>query len=219
MEFLTQLIDFVLHVDRYIAQFVQLYDYWIYGLLFLIIFLEVGVILTPFLPGDSLLFVVGGLCAVGSLNWILISLILSVAAILGGHFNYWTGSQIGAKLLAMESRIFGQEQFKKTQDFFKIYGPSSIVIARFVPFIRTFAPFVAGMGEMQVRKFTAFNLIGALVWVFGVIGIGYGLGNVPWVKAHIEFFIWGFVLVPSTAALWGSYRTQKKTPTQSLESH
>ena len=210
MEYAAHLIDFVLHVDRYIEDFVKLYDYWIYLLLFLIIFCEAGVVLTPLLPGDSLLFVVGGLCAVGLIDWALCCFLFSIAAIIGGQFNYWMGSKIGKKMLSSNSKWFGERELKKTQDFYNTYGPSALVIARFVPFIRTFAPFVAGMGQMTFINFTIYNVLGALIWVFGVIGVGYALGNVPWVKDHIEFFIWGLLLVPSLIAVVGSYKLKSK---------
>ena len=209
MEYVAHLIDFVLHVDKYIEEFVRIYDHWVYVLLFTIIFLEAGVVITPFLPGDSLLFVVGAICGVGLLDWSLCCFSLSIAAIVGGQFNYWVGSKVGVKLLSSHSRWFGEREFHNTQDFYKTYGSSAIVIARFVPFIRTFAPFVAGMGQMTFLNFTGFNVLGALIWVFGVVGAGYELGNIPWIKGHIEFFIWGLVLVPSLLAVWGSYKVKK----------
>ncbi len=210
MEYAAQLIDFVLHVDRYLEEFVKYYDSWIYLLLFVIVFLEAGVVLTPFLPGDSLLFVVGGICAVGLMDWTLCCVLLSAAGAVGGQFNYWMGSKLGHTLMKSHSRWFGEREFQKTQDFYKTYGPSAIVIARFVPFIRTFAPFVAGMGQMTFYSFSLFNIIGALIWVFGIVSAGYALGNVPWVKGHIEFFIWGLVLVPSLIAIWGSYKVKAR---------
>jgi membrane-associated protein len=212
MEYFAQIIDFVLHVDRYIEEFVRLYDHWVYAILFLIVFLEAGVVITPFLPGDSLLFVVGGVCGLGLLDWTLCCVLLSIAALIGGQFNYWVGSKVGSQLLGHHSRWFGEKEFHKTQDFYKTYGPSAIVIARFVPFIRTFAPFVAGMGQMTFTNFTIFNAVGALIWVFGVVGAGFELGNIPWIKGHIEFFIWGLVLGPALVAIWGSYKVQKSQP-------
>jgi len=214
MEYLAQLIDFVLHVDNYFEQFVRIFDQWVYALLFLIIFFEAGVVITPFLPGDSLLFVVGGICGVGLLDWTLCCILLSVSALLGGQFNYWVGSKVGAKLLVSQSRWFGEKEFHSTQEFYKTYGPSAIVIARFIPFIRTFAPFVAGMGQMTLINFSIFHVLGALIWVFGVVGAGYELGNIPWIRAHIEFFIWGLVLIPSLGALWGSYKVRKESSNQ-----
>ena len=209
MEYLAHLIDFVLHVDKYIEEFVRIYDQWVYALLVLVVFLEAGVVITPFLPGDSLLFVVGGICGVGLLDWTLCCLLLSLSAILGGQFNYWVGSKVGSRLLEQHSRWFGEKEFNKTQDFYRTYGSSAIVIARFVPFIRTFAPFVAGMGQMTFKSFTVFNVLGGLLWVCGVVGAGYELGNIPWIKAHIEYFIWGLVLVPSVIAIWSSYKVRK----------
>lgn len=215
MEYLAYLIDFVLHVDKYIEQFVRVYDTWVYALLFLIIFLEAGVVITPFLPGDSLLFVVGGICGVGLLDWTLCCTLLSISALMGGQFNYWVGSKVGAKLLEKHSRWFTEKEFHSTQAFYKTYGASAIVIARFVPFIRTFAPFVAGMGQMTLANFSFFNVLGALIWVFGVLGAGYELGNIPWIKAHIEFFIWGLVLLPSVVAVWGSYKVKASNASSS----
>ena len=212
MEYVAHLIDFVLHVDKYIEEFVRIYDQWVYALLVLIVFLEAGVVITPFLPGDSLLFVVGGICGVGLLDWTLCCFLLSLSAILGGQFNYWVGSKVGSRLLEQHSRWFGEKEFNKTQDFYRTYGSSAIVIARFVPFIRTFAPFVAGMGQMTFKSFTVFNVLGGLLWVCGVVGAGYELGNIPWIKAHIEYFIWGLVLVPSVIAIWSSYKVRKANP-------
>lgn len=212
MEYLAHLIDFVLHVDKYIEEFVRVYDQGVYALLVVIVFLEAGVVVTPFLPGDSLLFVVGGICGVGLLDWTLCCTLLSLSAVLGGQFNYWVGSKVGARLLSTHSRWFGEKEFHKTQDFYRTYGSSAIVIARFVPFIRTFAPFVAGMGQMTLMNFTVFNILGGLLWVCGVVGAGYELGNIPWIKAHIEYFIWGLVLVPSLIAIWSSYKVKNAKP-------
>lgn len=185
-----ELIDFILHIDEHLAQFIRDYGTWIYAILFLIIFVETGLVIMPFLPGDSLLFAAGMLAAQGTgLNvWIVIGLLL-IAAVAGDSLNYYIGKQFGNK--ALKVKIFGrnfvkQEHIDKTHEFYEKYGSKTIVIARFVPFVRTLAPFVAGVGRMNYTTFITYNIVGAILWVVGVTLIGYFLGNIPIVKENFS---------------------------------
>lgn len=198
MEFLAQFIDIVLHLDKHLALLVQQYGLWIYGILFFIIFAETGFVVTPFLPGDSLLFVAGALAALGEGGMdisILIS-VLAVAAILGNMLNYQIGRFFGPKVFQWEnSRFFNKAALLKTHAFYEEHGGKTLVISRFLPLFRTFAPFVAGIGAMSYAKFTLFNLIGALGWVVSLCLAGYWLGNMPWVKANLSVMIVGIIIV------------------------
>ncbi|MFV0305279.1 MAG: DedA family protein [Moheibacter sp.] len=185
-----ELIDFILHIDEHLAQFIRDYGTWIYAILFLIIFVETGLVIMPFLPGDSLLFAAGMLAAQGTgLNvWIVIGLLL-IAAVAGDSLNYYIGKQFGNK--ALKVKIFGrnfvkQEHIDKTHEFYEKYGSKTIVITRFVPFVRTLAPFVAGVGRMNYTTFITYNIVGAILWVVGVTLIGYFLGNIPIVKENFS---------------------------------
>jgi len=197
MEFLTQFIDIVLHLDKHLALLVQQYGLWIYGILFFIIFAETGFVVTPFLPGDSLLFVAGALAAIGEGGMEIATLIgvLSVAAILGNMVNYQIGRYLGPKVFHWEnSRFFNRDALVKTHAFYEKHGGKTLVISRFLPLFRTFAPFVAGIGAMSYAKFTLFNLIGALGWVISLCLAGYWLGNIPWVKMNLSLIIVGIVI-------------------------
>jgi membrane-associated protein len=171
MELVTFLIDFILHVDKHLEVFVQTYGAWVYALLFVIIFVETGLVVMPFLPGDSLLFVVGALCGAGLMDIRLAMGLLVVAAILGDQVNYSIGRYFGHKVFHWEdSRLFNRRAFDQAHQFYETYGGITIILARFMPFIRTFAPFVAGVAEMTRSKFTAYNVVGALIWVVGLTG-------------------------------------------------
>jgi membrane-associated protein len=202
MEFLAQFMDIVLHLDKHLAIMVQQYGLWIYGILFVIIFSETGFVVTPFLPGDSLLFVAGALAAIGEGGMDIVVLIgvLTVAAVLGNTVNYHIGRFLGPKVFHWEnSRFFNKGALLKTHLFYEKHGGKTLVISRFLPLFRTFAPFVAGIGAMSYLKFTLFNLIGALGWVVSLCLAGYWLGNLPWVKANLTLIIVGiiaFSLVP-----------------------
>ncbi len=207
MELVTFLIDFILHVDKYLEAFVTSYGAWVYALLCLIVFVEPGLVLMPFLPGDSLLFFVGALCGAGLLNFPLACTVLVAAAILGDQCNYSIGRYFGPKVFGWEnSRWFNRRAFDQAHDFYERYGGITIVLARFMPFIRTFAPFVAGVAAMGRGKFTAYNVGGAVLWVMGICTAGYFFGNLPWVKLHLDKIIWGLILVPGLIALWGAWR-------------
>lgn len=209
MEILTTLIDFILHVDVHLKQFVQLYGMWVYALLFVVVFTETGVVVMPFLPGDSLLFVVGTLAGVGLLSLPLAVAVLLVAAVLGDQTNYSIGRYFGPRVFAWEdSRFFNRRAFDRAHAFYEQYGGITIILARFMPFIRTFAPFVAGVAEMTRSRFTAYNVAGALLWVVGLTVAGYVFGQTAWVQANLSKIIWALVIVPSVIALIGAYRTR-----------
>lgn len=210
MDLLATLIDFILHVDVYLAQFVADYGVWVYALLFAIVFVETGVVVMPFLPGDSLLFVVGALCGAGLMNLPLAMALLVVAAILGDQVNYSIGRAIGPRVWAWpESRWFNRRAFEQAHGFYEKYGGVTIIIARFMPFIRTFAPFVAGVAAMGRGKFSAYNVAGALLWVVGITTAGYLFGNIPFVKQHLDKIIWALILVPGLIALVGGWRARR----------
>ncbi|MFO1251886.1 MAG: DedA family protein [Inhella sp.] len=211
MEILALLIDFILHVDRHIESFVASYGLWVYALLFAIVFVETGLVVMPFLPGDSLLFVVGALCGVGAMNLPLAIAVLLVAAILGDQCNYTIGRYFGPKVFKWEqSRFFNKKAFNAAHEFYERHGGITIVIARFMPFIRTFAPFVAGVAEMTRSKFTAFNVLGGAIWVVGLVLLGYAFGNIPLVKQHMEKVIWALIIIPGLIAIVGGWRAQRQ---------
>lgn len=210
MEIVTFLIDFILNVDQHLQAFVQNYGAWVYALLFLIIFTETGVVVMPFLPGDSLLFVVGALCGAGLMSLPLVVVLLVIAAILGDQTNYTIGRYFGPKVFQWEnSRLFNRNAFNQAHAFYEKYGGITIILARFMPFIRTFAPFVAGVAEMTRTKFTAFNVIGALIWVVGLTGAGYLFGNLPWVQENLSMIIWALILVPGLIAIYGGWKASR----------
>lgn len=192
MEFLNFLIDFVLHIDVHLAELIMVYGVWVYAILFVIIFCETGLVVTPFLPGDSLLFVAGALAAMpaNEINVHFIVLILIIAAILGDASNYVIGRFFGEKLFSNpHSRIFKQSYLEKTHNFYKKHGGKTIILARFVPVIRTFAPFVAGMGHMSYRNFALFNVLGGVVWVVLFSYAGYFFGGLDIVQENLELLI------------------------------
>ncbi len=211
MEIVHWLIDFILHVDKHIAAFVGAYGYWVYALLFAIVFVETGLVVMPFLPGDSLLFVVGALCGAGLMNLPLAMAVLITAAILGDQTNYTIGRYFGPKVFQWEdSRFFNKRAFNTAHEFYEKHGGITIIIARFMPFIRTFAPFVAGVAEMTRSKFTTYNVVGALIWVISLTVLGYLFGNLPFVQQHLSKFIWALIIVPGLIAIVGGWRAQRK---------
>ena len=215
MEFLKFVLDFVLHVDVHLATFVQAYGAWVYALLFAIIFIETGVVVMPFLPGDSLLFVVGAMAGVGLLSLPLVLALLIAAAILGNQSNYAIGRYFGPRVFQWESsRLFNKQAFDQAHAFYEKYGGVTIVLARFMPFLRTFAPFVAGVAQMTRSKFTFFDVTGGTLWVGGVTTAGYLFGNVPWVKANLDKIIWGAILIPGLLVMFGAWRARRKQPQQ-----
>ncbi len=196
-------IDMFLHLDKYLAAITATWGLWIYALLFLIIFIETGVVAMPFLPGDSLLFVAGAIAAVGNLSLPVLMALLSIAAISGDALNYSIGRWTGNKVFAWEnSRWFNKNAFDKTHAFYEKHGPITIVVGRFLPFIRTFTPFVAGVAKMTYPRFAFYNVIGGLMWVCGLTGIGFLVGNHPWVKANFSIVALALIIVPSLPAIW-----------------
>jgi membrane-associated protein len=211
MDIIAFLLDFILHVDVHLATFVQTYGAWVYALLFLIIFVETGVVVMPFLPGDSLLFVVGALCGAGLMSLPLSIGLLIAAAILGNQSNYTIGRHFGPRVFQWEnSRFFNKKAFEQAHAFYEKYGGVTIIAARFMPFLRTFAPFVAGVAQMTRRKFTFFDITGAVLWVGGVTLAGYLFGNIPWVKEHLDKIIWGAILLPGVLVIFGALKARRK---------
>ena len=210
MEIIAYLFDFILHVDKHLSAFVAQYGTLVYVLLFVIVFTETGVVVMPFLPGDSLLFITGALCGVGLMSLPLAIGVLLVAAILGDQCNYSIGRYFGPKVFQWEdSKFFNKKAFEKAHHFYETYGGVTIILARFMPFIRTFVPFVAGVAEMSRGKFTLYNVVGAVIWVLGLCLAGYFFGNLPWVQANLSKIIWGLILVPGLIALFGAWRASK----------
>jgi membrane-associated protein len=211
MDFLPQLLDFILHVDKHLELFIQNYGLWVYALLFLIIFVETGVVVMPFLPGDSLLFVVGAMCGTGLMHYGYAVALLLSAAILGNQSNYTIGRFIGPKVFQWEdSRWFNKKAFNQAHAFYEKYGGITIVAARFMPFLRTFAPFVAGVAQMTRSRFVLFDVLGGTLWVVGIVSIGYFFGNIPWVKLHLDKIIWAMILVPGLFVLAGAWKSRNK---------
>ena len=214
MELVTFLIDFILHVDKYLETFVQSYGMWVYALLFVIVFVETGVVVMPFLPGDSLLFIVGALCGAGFMSFPLACAVLIAAAILGDQSNYLIGRFFGPKVFQWEdSRWFNRRAFDQAHAFYERYGGITIILARFMPFIRTFAPFVAGVADMGRAKFTGFNVAGALLWVLGICTAGYFFGNFAWVKANLDKIIWAMIFIPGLIAIFGAWHAGRTAKT------
>ena len=211
MELITLLLDFILHIDRYIEGFVQAYGVWVYALLFLIIFVETGLVVMPFLPGDSLLFVVGAMCGVGLMDYGLSVALLFIAAVAGNQTNYTIGRFFGPKVFAWEdSKFFNRRAFDPAHAFYERYGGVTLIAARFMPFVRTFAPFVAGVAHMSRRKFTFYDVAGGALWVGGIVSAGYFFGNIPWVKLHLDKIIWAMILIPGSLAIYGSWKASRQ---------
>jgi membrane-associated protein len=210
MDILLQLVDFILHVDRHLEAFVAQYGAWVYALLFLIIFVETGLVVMPFLPGDSLLFIVGAMCGADLMSLPLVMGLLLVAAILGDQTNYTIGRYFGPKVFQWEnSRFFNRQAFLQANAFYEKYGGITIILARFMPFIRTFVPFVAGVAEMTRSKFTLFNVVGGVIWVVGLTLAGYLFGNLPFVQTHLSKIIWALILVPGLIAIFGAWKARR----------
>ncbi|MBZ6386108.1 MULTISPECIES: DedA family protein [Pantoea] len=216
MEFVHFLVDFILHIDVHLAELVAQYGIWIYAILFLILFCETGLVVTPFLPGDSLLFVAGALAALpgNDLNIHLMAALLVVAAVLGDAVNYTIGRLFGERLFSNpNSRIFRRSYLDKTHGFYERHGGKTIILARFVPIVRTFAPFVAGMGHMSYRHFALFNVAGALAWVLLFSYAGYLFGDLPVVQENLKLLIVGIIVVsvlPGLIEVWRHRRQAKQ---------
>lgn len=210
MDILKQLLDLILHLDKHLDTLVMNYGAWVYAILFLIVFCETGLVVTPFLPGDSLLFTVGAIAARGSLDIFLIAGLLALAAILGDTVNYWIGKLVGQKLIARYPKLFRPEHLQRTHDFFERYGGKTIVIARFVPIVRTFAPFVAGVSKMTYTRFMAYNVGGGLLWIVLLLPLGYFFGNLPIVKKNFTLVIFGIIFLSILPAIIETLRERSR---------
>lgn len=207
-----ELVDFILHIDQYLNDFIIKYDNWIYVILFMIIFIETGVVIMPFLPGDSLLFAIGMFAAQGSLNIWICLILLFVAAILGDASNYLIGKYFGDKIMNLKWRgkqLVKPQYLDKTHEFYEKHGAKTIVIARFVPIVRTFAPFVAGIGKMTYSHFLSYNIIGGFVWVFGITLLGYFLGNIPIVKDNFEIVVFAIIFLSILPMIFEYFKARK----------
>lgn len=212
LSFFSNFIDFVLHLDKYLSILIQQYGIITYAILFLIVFAETGLVITPFLPGDSLLFAAGTFAALGSLNVFILFITLSLAAILGDTINYSIGKYAGSKALEKYPRIFKKKYLDKTHDFYEKYGNKTIVLARFVPIVRTFAPFVAGVGKMKYSNFLMYNIIGGIAWVGLFVFGGYFFGNIPFVKDNFTLVILVIIVLSFVPIIleWWKHKKSKK---------
>ena len=206
-----ELIDFILHVDSHLFEFITNYGVWVYAILFLIIFVETGLVVMPFLPGDSLLFAAGALAAsTGAIDPVVLVILLFTAAVLGDTLNYHIGKFIGPRVFEIESRFINKKHLAYTQKFFEKHGGKTIIFARFVPFARTFAPFVAGAGHMNYKFFLTYNLIGAFLWISSFITLGYLFGNMPIVKDNFTHLIFGIIILSVLPGIIGFIRQKLK---------
>ena len=211
MEILGQFIDVFLHIDKYLTDFVRTYGVWVYGILFLIVFAETGFVVTPFLPGDSLLFAAGAVAATGSLNPHLIFLLLAVAAFAGDTINYGIGKYLGPKVFnKQKSAFFNPKHLERAHLFYEKYGGKTIIIARFIPIIRTFAPFVAGIGKMSYPRFIVYNVTGGILWVMLFVYSGYFFSNLPIVKKNFSLLIMAIIIVSVIPAFVEFFRHRRK---------
>jgi membrane-associated protein len=215
MDLLFTLFDLGIHFDTYLPGIIEAYGFWTYLILFAIIFCETGLVVFPYLPGDSLLFVAGALSGAGYLNVEILIVTLIAAAVLGDSANYWIGHKVGMKVLTMRYCLVKKEQLEKTEEYFARYGGLTIVIARFVPFIRTFAPFLAGIGKMSYRWFLTYNVIGAILWISGFLLAGYFFGSLPVVKENFSLIIYaiiGISLLAVGSVIVGMFQSTRPCP-------
>lgn len=211
MEWIKFVVDLVLHLDRYLNMIIGWAGLWTYAVLFVVIFIETGLVVTPFLPGDSLLFAAGAIAATVShiLDVKILFVLMAVAAVLGDTVNYWIGHYLGPKVFTMDSKLFKREHLERTQAFYEKHGGKTIFLARFVPIIRTFAPFVAGVGKMRYGYFISYNVFGGIVWTAVFIFAGYFFGNVQFVKENFSFVVMAIILISLVPAVWEYYRHRK----------
>lgn len=195
MDLIAQLVDFVLHIDKYLGEIIADYGTWTYVILFAIVFMETGLVVTPFLPGDSLLFAAGAFAATGALDVWVLFVLLAAAAIVGDTVNYWFGQRLGPRVFEDDVRFFKREYLERTQRFYDKHGAKTIFLARFIPIVRTFAPFVAGVGTMRYGKFIVYNVVGALVWTSVFIFAGYFFGNIPIVRNNFGLVVIAIILI------------------------
>ena len=212
MSFIRDAIDFILHIDVHLATIVSQYGGWTYGILFLIIFCETGLVVTPFLPGDSLLFAAGAFAARGALDIGLLVPVLLIAAVLGDTVNYWIGHRIGRRAFSGRIPFIKQEYLQRTESFYERHGGKTIILARFVPIIRTFAPFVAGIGTMSYGRFFTYNVVGAILWVVLFTVGGYFFGNLPMVQRNFKLVILAIIVVSVMPIVFEFVRARRATP-------
>ena len=208
-----ELIDFILHVDQHLLEFVRDYGTWVYAILFLIIFVETGLVVMPLLPGDSLLFAAGAIAATGAMDPVLLSILLFMAAVMGDSLNYQIGRYIGPRVFSMNLRFIKRDHLLKTQSFFEKHGGKTIIFARFLPIIRTFAPFIAGVSHMQYSRFLMFNVIGGAAWILSFVWLGYFFGNLPVIKdnfTYVIFAIIGISMLPAVLEMLRQYWPNNK---------
>lgn len=211
---LTTLVYSVLALDQTVASLATQYGAWLYAILFVVIFAETGLVVCPFLPGDSILFIAGTVVAAAGLDVHVLVVVLIVAAVLGDSVNYGVGHYIGPRAFhKRDSRWFRQEYLRRTQAFYDKYGGVTIIIGRFVPIIRTFAPFLAGVAGMSYRRFLCFNIVGGCLWISSLVYAGYLFGNIPWVKENLDKIIWGAILIPGVLVFIGAWRARMKQAT------
>lgn len=211
MEHLRFFIDLILHLDTHLGDLITQFGPWIYGLMFLIVFCETGLVVTPILPGDSLLFALGTFAGMGRLDLTTLLVLLIAAAILGDSANYWLGSLVGPRIFRGENvRFLNRKHLERTHEFFERYGAKTIIIARFVPIVRTFAPFVAGMGRMTYRRFMVYNVVGGIVWVVLFVLGGYFFGSIEFVKKNFTLVILGIIVVSVLPAVFEFGRERRR---------
>jgi membrane-associated protein len=217
MDLIKQLFDFILHIDTYLSQIIAQYGAWTLAVLFVIIFIETGVVVMPFLPGDSLIFAAGTFAARGALNPWAIFIVLSIAAILGDTVNYWIGHRVGGKAYSGELKWVKKDHMERTHQFFNKHGGKAIFLARFVPIVRTFAPFVAGISQMNYGFFLRWNVIGGIVWVGIFTALGYFFGNIPFVQRNFELVIVAIVLISVIPAVVEAMKARRESRKPKLE--
>lgn len=215
MDLIKDAIDFILHIDRFLGTIIQTYGIATYFILFIIIFCETGLVITPLLPGDSLLFVVGTFAAKGAFNLAIIFIVLASAAIIGDTVNYWIGNYFGENVFA-NNRFFKKEHLERTKNFYEKHGGKTIIIARFIPIIRTFAPFVAGIGKMSYFRFISFNIIGGILWVASFLLAGYFFGGIPFIKENLTFVIMAIIIISLIPAVVEFLRQRKNEKTKEV---
>ena len=218
MDLITTLIEYILHIDKHLFDLCTNYGVWVYAILFVVVFCETGLVITPFLPGDSLLFAVGSLAAINALDVWTASALLITAAILGDTVNYWIGNYVGPKVFHEEhSRFLNKEYLQRTHAFYEKHGGKTIILARFLPIIRTFAPFVAGIGSMTYRRFILFNVVGGVTWVLLFVSAGYFFGGIPIVKNNFSLVILALILIPGIPSVVEIVRFKLRQRKKKLE--
>lgn len=213
-QWIARAFDFVLHIDRYLGAIIQTYAGWTYGILFLVIFIETGLVVTPFLPGDSLLFAAGAFSATGALNPWFVYVVGAIGAILGDTSNYWIGHAVGPRVFNDQTRWLRRDYLLRTRDFFDRHGKATIFLARFVPIIRTFAPFVAGVGEMKYSQFIGYNVLGGILWPALFVAGGYYFGNIPFVRNNFSLVIVAIVVISVLPVVWQAIRSRGQAPAE-----